>query len=205
MVSVDKQPELSPHPCMNMFTDVAGWVGAVLLITAFGSTSDRRMTALAICGFVMMAVHLGMLSAWTGTAGYLLSAVGYLVAHYRGMNWRHAVAFSIATVALGVLTWNGWLESGLFIVGNCMAFTVIATLRGLQMRMAMATVTALFLVAFAILGSLPGVVLETCVLASSMRTVFRLWRAPKASEQDAAAAQGRPGSQSGSEQLHAVG
>ena len=161
---------------MSHLAQTFGWSGAILIVAGFGSPGARRMTVLVTGGFVLMSVHLALLGVWTGTAAYLLAAAGYLVAHWRGTDWKQAAFFSSATLVMAVLTWEGWVQSGLFAAGNSMAFVILATLTGLRMRLAMAVVTVLFLAAFVLIGSLPGVVLETFVLCSSMLAVWRLQR-----------------------------
>jgi hypothetical protein len=79
------------------------------------------------------------------------------------------------------LTWTGWIESGLVTVASVIATFGPNLLTGVTMRAAMLVPTCCLLVMFVTVGSLPGIALETFVLASSLVGIGRLLAGPRIS------------------------
>lgn len=156
------------------FGMISGWAGSAIIVAAFSLRSERMLYRLLTAGFILMAVHLGLLRQACATLAYVIAAASCAGFLLLGRSVWLAVTLAVPMLVGGVLGWSGWIESGLVLLAGIFNLFAPVLLTGIGLRLGLLAVTCSFLVVFLAIGSPPGITLEAFVFVSSVVGIRRM-------------------------------
>lgn len=157
--------------------DLIGWMGSVLMVSAFWTRSERSLNILLGLGLLVLGIHLGMIGATTAAGCAFVSALRCMavLVFAAGLRPYLAVAACIATIVLSLHSWNGW-QSGLVLAAMLATNVVLVVFSGITMRLVMGSVSGIWFASFWIVGSMPGMATETLVAIGNLWCAFQIFR-----------------------------
>jgi hypothetical protein len=152
-----------------------GWLAFGFGMACFAQTDDLRfkvLMALECAAYVLHFLLLGQPSAAASTAVSLARALASIKARTPAVG-LFFIGLALAGGVWLATSWVAWLP----VAASCIGTTALFFLQGLRMRVLMLLGTLLWLVHNLLVGSVGGSVLEACLAAANLLTIWRLARA----------------------------
>jgi hypothetical protein len=144
---------------MNI-TNLIGWLGAILVVSAFWSKHDWKLNILLGLGLFLMGCHFYQMGATTAAFNCWIGGARSLIS----LKWPSRslmIVASILALMIAIPTWNGYL-SMLAIVGALGTNYILYRESGIRLRLLFLIINALFFIQDIVIGSLPALIMETC-------------------------------------------
>lgn len=161
------------------FTDIIGWLGAILVVSAFWTKYDWKLNTLLGLGLSCMGLHLYRMGVETAAFSCWIGGLRALVSLKWPSRYLMIIA-SVMAVVVAIPTWNGYL-SMIAIVGALGTNYILYSQSGVRLRLLFLPINALWITQDIIVGSTPALIMESCCALGNIYIAWSLSRKAKES------------------------